>query len=222
METSAETVTTLLIADDHAVVREGIRSLLRLAPGFVVVAEADDGEDAVALARTHVPDVVLLDLMMPGIGGVAAARGIRMVSPRSHIMVLTSSDDDELAFAAIEAGAQSFLPKSTRGEVLLQALRSAAIGDSTLHPAIARRILSAMQRSRRPAADPFAELTERELEVLRSLAEGGSNARIATHLAISEKTVKAHLSNLMSKLQLTDRTQAVAFAWREGLMRRKD
>lgn len=222
MEVIAEAATTLLIADDHAVVREGIRSLLRLAPGFVVVAEADDGEDAVALARTHVPDVVLLDLMMPGIGGVAAARGIRTVSPRSHIMVLTSSDDDELAFAAIEAGAQSFLPKSTRGEVLLQAIRAAAIGEPTLHPAIARRILSAMQRSRCPAADPFAELTERELEVLRSLAEGGSNARIATHLAISEKTVKAHLSNLMSKLQLTDRTQAVAFAWREGLMRRKD
>lgn len=222
MDTMTATATTLLVADDHAVVREGIRSLLRLAPGFVVVAEADDGEDAVALARMHVPDVVLLDLMMPGMGGVAATRGIRMASPRSHIIVLTSSDDDELAFAAIEAGAQSFLPKSTRGEVLLQAIRCAAIGDSTLHPAIARRILDAMQRGRRPAADPFAGLTERELDVLRRLAEGGSNARIATHLSISEKTVKAHLSNLMSKLQVTDRTQAVAFAWREGLMRRKE
>ncbi|QWP77972.1 response regulator transcription factor [Lysobacter sp. K5869] len=214
--------TTLLVADDHAVVREGIRSLLRLAPGFVVVAEADDGEDAVAMARMHVPDVVLLDLMMPGIGGVAAARGIRAASPRSHIMVLTSSDDEALAFAAIEAGAQSFLPKSTRGETLLQAIRHAALGESTLHPSIARRILERMQRARRPAADPFAQLTERELDVLRRLAEGGSNARIAASLAISEKTVKAHLSNLMSKLQVTDRTQAVAFAWREGLMRKKE
>ena len=222
METMTETATTLLVADDHAVVREGIRGLLRLAPGFVVVAEAADGEDAVAQARMHVPDVVLLDLMRPGIGGVAATRGIRAASPRSHIIVLTSSDDDELAFAAIEAGAQSFLPKSTRGETLLQAIHCAAIGDSTLHPAIARRILNAMQRGRRPAADPFAGLTERELDVLRHLAEGGSNARIATRLSISEKTVKAHLSNLMSKLQVTDRTQAVAFAWREGLMHRKD
>jgi DNA-binding NarL/FixJ family response regulator len=221
METMTDAATTLLIADDHAVVREGIRSLLRLAPGFVVVAEADDGENAVALAGTHVPDVVLLDLMMPGIGGVAAVRGIRTASPRSHIIVLTSSDDDELAFAAIEAGAQSFLPKSTRAETLLQAIRCAAIGDPTLHPAIARRILNAMQR-RRPAADPFAGLTERELDVLRQLAEGGSNARIASCLSISEKTVKAHLSNLMSKLQVTDRTQAVAFAWREGLMHRKE
>lgn len=213
---------TLLVADDHAVVREGIRGLLRLAPGFVVVAEADDGESAVAMACRHEPDVVLLDLMMPGIGGVAAVRGIRAGSPRSHVMVLTSSDDDELAFAAIEAGAQSFLPKSTRGEVLLQAIRNAVIGEATLHPAIARRILSVVQRTRRPAADPFAELTERELEVLRRLAEGGSNARIAACLAISEKTVKAHLSNLMSKLQVSDRTQAVALAWREGLMTRKD
>lgn len=213
---------TLLVADDHAVVREGIRGLLRLAPGFVVVAEADDGESAVAMACRHAPDVVLLDLMMPGIGGVAAVRGIRAGSPRSHVMVLTSSDDDELAFAAIEAGAQSFLPKSTRGEVLLQAIRNAVIGEATLHPAVARRILSVVQRARRPAADPFAELTERELEVLRRLAEGGSNARIASCLAISEKTVKAHLSNLMSKLQVSDRTQAVALAWREGLMTRKD
>jgi len=217
-----ETTTTLLVADDHAVVREGIRSLLRLAPGFAVVAEADHGEDAVAMARVHAPDVVLLDLMMPGIGGVAATRGIRAASPRSHIMVLTSSDDEELAFAAIEAGAQSFLPKSTRGEALLQAIRHAAVGESTLHPSIARRILNRMQRPRRPVADPFADLTERELDVLRRLAEGGSNARIAASLSISEKTVKAHLSNLMSKLRVTDRTQAVAFAWREGLMRGKE
>ncbi|MFC4314082.1 response regulator [Steroidobacter flavus] len=207
--------TSILIADDHAVVREGLRGLLRLEPEFVVVAEADDGESAVTLARQHRPDIVLLDLLMPGIGGVAATRGIKAASPESHIMILTSSNEDEHAFAAIEAGAQSFLLKSMRGEHLLQAIRSASAGESTLHSAIARRILTAM---RQPQTGPFADLTERELQVLRSLAQGGSNAQIAAGLGISEKTVKVHLSNVMSKLQLSGRTQAVAFAWREGLM----
>ena len=209
---------SILIADDHAVVREGLRGLLRLDPEFVVVAEAADGETAVSLARQHAPDIVLLDLLMPGIGGVAATREIKASSPGSHIMILTSSDDDEQAFAAIEAGAQSFLLKSMRGEHLLQAIRSASIGESTLHPAIARRILTAMHQSRQPQPGPFADLTERELQVLRSLAQGGSNAKIAMDLGISEKTVKVHLSNVMSKLHLSGRTQAVAFAWREGLM----
>lgn len=211
--------TTLLIADDHTVVREGIRGLLRLDSRFTIVAEAADGDSAVALAREHMPDVVLLDLMMPGMGGVEATRAIRVASPRSHIMILTSSDDDELAFAAIEAGAQSFLLKSMRGELLLQAVESASLGESTLHPAIAQRILAAMHRARQPVVDPFAQLTERELEVLRKLAQGGSNMKIATSLGISEKTVKAHLSSIMSKLNLTDRTHAVAFAWQEGLMK---
>ena len=213
--------TTILIADDHAVVREGIRGLLRLDPRFVIVGEAADGETATDIAREHAPDVVLLDLMMPGIGGVAATRAIKAASPRTHIMILTSSNDDELAFAAIEAGAQSFLLKSMRGENLLQAIHYASIGESTMHPSIARRILSAVQQRNQPAADPFGELTERELDVLRRLAEGGSNAKIAAHLGITEKTVKAHLGNVMSKLQLSDRTAAVAFAWREGLMARR-
>lgn len=209
---------SVLIADDHAVVREGIRGLLRLNPRFTVVAEATDGDEAIALAGEHAPDVVLLDLVMPGQGGVAVTRAIKSVSPRSHIMVLTSSDDDALAFDAIEAGATSFLLKSMRGEALLQAIERAGAGESTLHPAVAQRILAVVQRVRQPVADPFAALTERELEVLRHLAEGGSNAKIAARLGISEKTVKAHLSNVMSKLYLSDRTQAVAFAWRQGLM----
>lgn len=209
---------SILIADDHEVVREGLRGLLRLDPRFVVVAEADDGETAVTLARQHRPDIILLDLLMPGIGGVAATREIKAVSPDSHIMILTSSNEDEHAFAAIEAGAQSFLLKSMRGEHLLQAIRSASIGESTLHASIARRILTAMHQALRPQPGPFADLTERELQVLRSLAQGGSNAKIAMDLGISEKTVKVHLSNVMSKLHLSGRTQAVAFAWREGLM----
>lgn len=211
--------TSILIADDHDVVREGIRGLLRLDPRFSIVAEAADGDEAVVLARAHAPDVVLLDLMMPGGGGAEVTRAIKAASPRSHVMVLTSSDDDELAFAAIEAGAHSFLLKSMRGEALLQAIERAAAGESTLHPLVAQRILGVVQRLRQPAAaDPFAALTERELDVLRHLAEGGSNAKIAARLGISEKTVKAHLGSVMSKLYLSDRTQAVAFAWRRGLM----
>jgi two-component system, NarL family, response regulator LiaR len=210
--------TSILIADDHAVVREGIRGLLRLNPRFTIVAEAADGDSAVAMAREHAPDVVLLDLMMPGRGGGAVTRAIKAASPRSHIMILTSSDDDALAFEAIEAGAHSFLLKSMRGESLLLAIENAGLGEPTLHPAMAQRLLKAMQRAREPVADPFAELTEREREVLRNLAEGRSNAKIATSLGISEKTVKAHLSNVMSKLHLSDRTQAVALAWSRGLM----
>lgn len=210
--------TSILIADDHAIVREGIRGLLRLNPRFTIVAEATDGDTAIAMARDHAPDVVLLDLMMPGEGGVAVTRAIKAASPRSHIMILTSSDDDELAFATIEAGAHSFLLKSMRGESLLQAIEQAGLGEPTLHPAIAQRILKVVHRAREPVVNPFAELTDRELEVLRNLAEGRSNAKIAASLGISEKTVKAHLSNVMAKLYLSDRTQAVAFAWKEGLM----
>lgn len=210
--------TSILIADDHAVVREGIRGLLRLNPRFTIVAEAADGDSAIAMACDHAPDVVLLDLMMPGKGGVAVTRAIKAASPRSHIMILTSSDDDELAFATIEAGAHSFLLKSMRGELLLQAIENAGLGESTLHPAMAQRILKALQRAREPVIDPFAGLTGRELEVLRNLAEGRSNAKIAASLGIGEKTVKAHLSNVMSKLYLSDRTQAVALAWKQGLM----
>ncbi|KAF1040669.1 MAG: Transcriptional regulatory protein DegU [Burkholderia lata] len=211
-------MTTILIADDHAVVREGIRGLLRLDASFEIVAETDDGTSTVEQVRARRPDVLLLDLMMPGMGqaGVPAAiRAIRAASADTHIMVLTSSDDDALSLAAIDAGADSFLLKSMRGERLLQAIHAAVHGEPTLHPGIAQRMIGAM---RKPPRSPFAALTARELEVLRCLAEGGSNARIAATLGITEKTVKTHLGNVMSKLHLSDRTQAVALAWREGLM----
>ena len=212
--------TTVLLVDDHAVVREGLRSLLSLSDEFDVVGEAGDGESAIGLARELAPDLVVLDLLMPGMDGVSATRAIRGASPRTHVVVLTSSDDDELAFAAIEAGAQSFLPKNLAGTTLLDALHDAARGEAIVHPFIARRILDLVRRLRDPAPNPFAHLTERELDVLRRLAEGGSNARIAATLGITEKTVKSHLGNVLAKLHLADRTEAVAFAWREGLMPR--
>jgi DNA-binding NarL/FixJ family response regulator len=210
--------TTIVIADDHAVVREGIRGLLRIDPGFTVLAEAENGETAISMVREHRPDVLLLDLMMPGMGDAAEAMIglIRKASPETHIMILTSSDDDRLAFKAIEAGAHSFLLKSMRGEHLMNAIHAASKGTPTLHPLVAQRLLNSI---RNPQPRQFEDLTARELEVLRCLAEGGSNARIAAQLNITEKTVKAHLGSIMSKLDLTDRTQAVALAWRAGLMK---
>lgn len=210
--------TTVILVDDHAVVRQGVRSLLALTDDFEVVGEAGEGAQAIDLARELVPDLVVIDLLMPGMDGVTAIRGIRTVSPRSHVVVLTSSEQDELAFAAIEAGAQSFILKTMLGDELLSTLRKAAQGEAVIHPFVARRILQVVRRIREPRHNPFAELTERELEVLRQLGEGGSNARIAAALHISEKTVKSHIGNVLAKLHLADRTEAVAFAWRQGLM----
>ncbi|WP_084545913.1 response regulator [Cupriavidus malaysiensis] len=211
--------TSVMLVDDHAIVRQGVRSLLALTEDFEVVAETGDGAEAIGLARDTAPDLVVIDLLMPGVDGVSAIRSIRTVSPRSHVVVLTSSEEDDLAFAAIEAGAQSFTLKTMLGDELLSTLRRAAQGEAVIHPQVARRILQAVRRVREPQRNPFAELTERELEVLRQLAEGGSNARIAAALHITEKTVKSHLSNVLAKLHLADRTEAVAFAWRQGLMK---
>lgn len=211
--------TRVLLVDDHAIVRQGLRGLLELDGSFAVVGEAADGAAAIALARELQPQLVVMDLLMAGVDGVAAIRAIHSGSPHSHIAVLTSSEEDELSFAAIEAGAQSFLLKSMLGDELLTTLRRVTAGESVIHASVARRILQLVRQARTPRQDPFAELTERELQVLRELAEGGSNARIASALHISEKTVKSHVGSLLAKLQLSDRTEAVAFAWREGLVR---
>lgn len=211
--------TRVLLVDDHAIVRQGLRGLLELDGSFAVVGEAADGAAAIALARELQPQLVVMDLLMAGVDGVAAIRAIHSGSPHSHIAVLTSSEEDELSFAAIEAGAQSFMLKSMLGDELLTTLRRVTAGESVIHASVARRILQLVRQARTPRQDPFAELTERELQVLRELAEGGSNARIASALHISEKTVKSHVGSLLAKLQLSDRTEAVAFAWREGLVR---
>ncbi|UQZ90947.1 DNA-binding response regulator [Deltaproteobacteria bacterium Smac51] len=212
--------TTIILVDDHAVVREGIGSLLKEMPSaFEVVGEAADGPAAIELVREMVPDMVLLDLMMPQMDGVSVVRAIKTASPRTYITVLTSAEEDELAFAAIEAGAQSFLLKSMLGDELLSTLLRIAGGEDVIHPFVAKRILKVVRSSREPVPNPFAALTDRELEVLRELAEGGSNARIAQKLHISETTVKSHISNVLGKLHLNDRTEAVAYAWRKGLLK---
>ncbi len=210
---------TVLIVDDHAVVRQGVRGYLEVQPGISIVGEAASGEEAVRLAADQVPDVVLMDLVMPGMDGVEATRHVRRVSPRSQVVVLTSFHEDVFIFPAIKAGALSYLLKDVGPEELAAAVRAAARGEAVLHPHVATRVMQELRGARREVPNPFAELTNREFEVMRLVAEGLSNAQIAERLVLSEKTVKGYVSNILSKLHLADRTQAAVFAWREGMMR---
>ncbi len=209
-----------------AVVRQGIRAFLETRDDIHVVAEAASGREAVHQAIRHAPDVVLMDLVMPGMDGVQATREIKRVSPRSQIIVLTSYHDDEHIFPAIRAGALSYLLKDVTPEELVDAVRRAARGEAVLHPRVAARLIQELHAERnqpeRETPSAFADLTQRELEVLRLIAEGLSNAEIARRLVISERTVKSHVSNILSKLHLADRTQAAVFAWKQGLMRSEE
>ena len=218
---------TVLIVDDHAVVRQGVRAFLESQPDFVVVAEADSGAAAVPLAAEHVPDVALIDLVMTaaggqtGLDGVEATRQVKRVSPRTQVVILTSYYDDEYIFPALRAGAISYVLKSINMDDLAEAIRRAAQGEATLHPRVAARVIQELNGTRRELPNPFTELTERELEVLRLIANGLSNSEMAQRLVISENTVKGYVSNILSKLHLADRTQAAVLAWRAGVMRRE-
>ncbi|MCI0395895.1 MAG: response regulator transcription factor [Chloroflexi bacterium] len=212
---------TVMLVDDHRVVRQGVRAFLDTQPDIAVVAEADSGAAAVALAAEHAPDVVLMDLVMPGLDGVEATRQVKQASPRSQVIVLTSYHQDEHIFPAIRAGALSYILKDVGPEELAGAIRKAAVGEAVLHPRVAARVVQELHGARRGSPNPFTELSERELEVLRLVADGLSNAEIAGRLVISEKTVKSHVSNILSKLHLADRTQAAVYAWREGIVRRE-
>lgn len=216
----AATITVLLV-DDHRVVRQGVRAFLDAQPDIEVVGEAASGEEAVEAAKESAPDVVLMDLIMPGMDGVEATRQVKEVSPRTQIIVLTSYHQDEHIFPAIRAGALSYLLKDVEPAALAQAVRQAATGEATLHPRVAARVVQEIHGSREETLNPFTELTDREMEVLRLIADGMSNSDIAEELVISERTVKSHVSNILSKLHLADRTQAAVFAWREGIMRRE-
>jgi DNA-binding NarL/FixJ family response regulator len=218
---------TVYLVDDHDVVRKGLRFYLGARPEIEIVGEAGDARTAVAGVADLVPDVVLMDLVIPlqphaqpsDQGGVQATRQIRQVSPRSQVVVLTSYAQDELIFAAIKAGALSYLLKDADAATVLDAIQAASRGEVVLHPRIARRLMAEVSQPARPP-DPTAELTPRELEVLQLIAQGRTNAEIAAELVITERTVKAHVSNLLGKLHLSDRTQAAVFAWREGVVDR--
>ncbi len=216
----AEPITVLLV-DDHTIVRQGVRGYLETQPDLQVVGEAGSGEEAIRLAAEQAPDVVLMDLLMPGgIDGVEATRRVKRASPRSQVIVLTSYHQDEHIFPAIRAGALSYVLKDVAPAELAEAVRKAARGEAVLHAQVAARVVQELQGAPRDAVNPFTDLSERELEVLKLIAAGASNESIAEQLVISEKTVKSHVSNILSKLHVADRTQAAVYAWREGVVRR--
>ena len=212
---------TLILVDDHEVVRQGVRAFLGTQADLSVVGEAASGEEAVHLAEQLIPDVILMDLVMPGqIDGVEATRRVKNSSPRTQIVVLTSYHEDEHIFPAIRAGAISYVLKEIGSEELGEVVRKAANGEAVLHPRVAARLIQEVRGARDVEPNPFTELSDREMEVLRLIANGFPNAQIAEQLVISEKTVKGHVSNILGKLHLADRTQAAVYAWREGIMRR--
>jgi len=213
----------VLIVDDHAVVRQGLRTFIDLQDDMEVVGEAANGAEAVELARRLQPDIVLLDLVMPEMGGIEATAKIVESSPQSRVLILTSFGEDEKVFPAIRAGAQGYLLKDIRPNDLLQAVRETYQGKAQLHPEIARKLMSAVAgicpQETGPAAAGarLAELTEREQEVLHLIAQGRNNREIAERLIISEKTVKTHVSSILGKLGLEDRTQAAIWALKHGV-----
>ena len=212
---------TVMIVDDHKMVRDGAKGYLEVQQEIAVVAEADSGIEAVSMAREYVPDVVLMDLVMPGMDGVEATRKVKDISPRTQIIILTSFHEDEHIFPALQAGAISYLLKDVKAAELVEAIRKASKGEATLHPRVASRLIKQFSRGEPDRSTPFTELTEREVEVLTLIARGFTNQKIADELVISIGTVKGHVSNILSKLHLADRTQAAVYAWQEGIVRRE-
>ena len=206
----------VLIADDHPLIREGLRGLLAAEPGLELVGEAADGSEAVEKTALLRPDVILLDLLMPVKSGIEAIIEIKENDPKARILVLTSFADDDQVFPALRSGALGYLLKDSSPQDLLRAIRSVYRGESSLHPTIARRLV--LQFSQ-PAVDSSPEnpLTQREVEVLKLVAQGLSNQNIADELVVSERTVGKHVGNILEKLHLANRTQAALYALREGL-----
>ena len=213
---------TILLIDDHEVVRNGVRSYLETQADIQVVGEAGSGERGVELAAETIPDIVLLDLIMPGMDGVETTRQIKEISPRTHIVVLTSYHKDEHIFPALKAGAISYILKDIKMDKLADTLRRTVRGEVVLHPRVAARVLQNIRGDHDEEQALFANLTEREKEVLRIIANGLTNKQIAAELVISENTVKGHVSNILSKLHVADRTQVAVYAWKRGLVKKED
>ena len=213
-------IISTLIVDDHEVVRNGIRSYLETLSDFQVVGEAASGEEAIQLVSELIPDVVLMDLIMPGMDGIETTRRVKQISPRTQVVVLTSYHEDAHIFPALKAGAISYILKDMKMDKLVDALHRAVQGEVTLHPRVAARVLQNIRGDDGDGAQMIAELTERELDVLKCIASGLSNTQIAEKLVISENTVKGHVSNILSKLHLADRTQVAVYAWQKGIVGR--
>jgi len=213
----------VLIADDQMMVRQGFTVLLNARPGIEVVGQAVDGEEAVAKVAELAPDVVLMDIRMPGLGGIEATRRITADAPHPRVLVLTTFDLDEYVYDALRAGASGFLLKDASADQLAEAVRVVAAGDALLAPGITRRLIAEFSRltdaPRAPLKQRVGDLTERETEVLALIAQGLSNAEIAGNLVVAEQTVKTHVGRILVKLGLRDRTQAAVFAYESGLVR---
>ena len=210
---------TILVVDDHAVVREGLRAFLALQDGFEIVGEAADGDEAIEQAERLDPDVILMDLVMPGRDGVSAMQMLKQRASRSRVVVLTSFLEDDRLLPALEAGAAGYLLKNSQPAELARAVRAAHAGKAVIDPTVAARLVHALS-DRPPVRDgaSFEQLTGREREVLALIAQGRSNKRIAFELGISEKTVKTHVGHVLAKLDVTDRTQAAVLAVQAGLV----
>ncbi len=213
---------TVIIVDDHAVVRQGLIAFLRTQDDIEIIGEAENGAQLLELLPQSVPDVVLMDLIMPDMDGVEATRRVKTISPHTQVIIFTSYYKDEHIFPAVRAGALSYILKDTKPAELVDAIRKASRGEAVLHPRVAARLVKEVQGIRSESINPFSELSEREMEILRLIASGISNREIAETLFISEKTVKSHVSNILSKLHLADRTQAAVYAWNQGIVRRDE
>jgi DNA-binding NarL/FixJ family response regulator len=214
---------TVVIADDQRLVRQGLRLILESEPGIAVVAEAADGAEAVALVRQHSPAVALLDIRMPVLDGLRAARLVIEKYPATRVLILTTFDADEYVYEALRAGASGFLLKDAPSDQLIVAVRSVAAGDALIDPVITRRLISRFALAARPPGPgevpaALSALTARELDVLRLLTRGLSNQEIARELVVEESTVKTHVSRILTKLSLRDRVQAVVLAYETGLV----
>ncbi|MFJ8718148.1 response regulator [Streptomyces violaceus] len=213
----------VLIVDDQAMVRQGFTVLLGIQPDIEVVGEAREGREAVAKAAETAPDVVLMDIRMPGVGGIEATELITAAHPDIKVLVLTTFDLDEYVYDALRAGASGFLLKDASSEQLAEAVRVVAAGEALLAPVITRKLIAEFSRlddrPRAPLKERIGDLTERETEVLALIAQGLSNGEIARHLFVAEQTVKTHVGRILVKLGLRDRTQAAVFAYESGLVR---
>lgn len=212
----------ILIADDHPLFRDGLRALLESVSDMQVIGEAATGEEVLTQAQALQPDLILMDIKMPGINGIEATRRLLQTSPHLRVLMLTMFEDDESVFAAIRAGARGYLLKGAAQEETLRAIRAVASGEAIFGPAVAARLINYFNSTTRPtgksiAAQFFPALTEREYEILTLIAQRKSNADIAARLVLSPKTVRNHVSNILSKLQVADRAEAMRAAWAAGL-----
>ena len=210
---------SIIVVDDHEVVRKGLRGYLETLPEFSVMGEAASGEEAINLVMEFIPDVVLMDLIMPGMDGVEATRRVKKISPRTQVIVLTSYHEDIHIFPALKAGAVAYVLKDMKMDKLADVITRVVKGETILHPLVAERVLKNLRGESGNDEDVLTgDLTDREMEVLKLIANGLSNNQIAEKLVITENTVKGHVSNILSKLHLLDRTQAAVYAWKKGIV----